>query len=136
MGWTAITNTLAAEGWVLFGILFTWQLPHFIAISLYLKEDYRRGGLRVLPVAFGDTIARRHLFAYTMVLVVVSLTAPSLGMVGPVYLVAAALLGAGFLYLAAEGLRSTVRGVWARRTFAYSLVYLSALIVVLVLDAR
>jgi protoheme IX farnesyltransferase len=121
---------------VLFGILFTWQLPHFIAISLYLKEDYRRGGLQVLPVAYDDAVARRHLFAYTLLLVVVSLTAPPLGMAGPFYLAAAALLGAGFLFLAAQGLGSAVRAVWARRTFAYSLVYLSALIVVLVLDAR
>jgi len=136
MGWTAITNTLSAEGWVLFGILFCWQLPHFIAISLYLTEDYRRGGLQVLPVAYGDTIARRHLFVYTVLLVLVSLFAPPLGMAGPAYLVAAVLLGTGFLYFAVVGLRTGVRAVWARRTFAYSLVYLTALIAVLVLDAR
>jgi protoheme IX farnesyltransferase len=136
MGWTAVTNTLSAGGWVLFGILFLWQLPHFISISLYLKEDYRRGGLQVLPVAYGDAAARRHLFAYTVLLVLVSLTAPPLGLAGPAYLGTAALLGAGFLYLAGGGLRPAVRAVWARRTFAYSLVYLSVLIAVLVLDAR
>jgi protoheme IX farnesyltransferase len=68
--------------------------------------------------------------------VLVSLAAPPLGMAGPVYLVTAALLGAGFLYLAGNGLRPVVGAVWARRTFAYSLVYLSAVIVVLVIDAR
>jgi protoheme IX farnesyltransferase len=135
MGWTAVTNSLSAGGWVLFGILFLWQLPHFIAISLYLKEDYRRGGLQVLSVAYGEAAARRHLFAYTVLLVVVSLTAPPLGLAGPAYFATAALLGGGFLYLAAVGLRPVVKAVWARRTFAYSLVYLSVLIVVLVLDA-
>jgi protoheme IX farnesyltransferase len=136
MGWTAQTGSLAAPGWFLFGILFFWQLPHFIAISLYLKEDYRRGGLQVLPVVHGDAAARRHLFAYTVLLVLVSLVALPTGMAGPLYLATAAILGAGFLYLALHGLRSTVRSAWARRTFAYSLVYLSVLIGVLVFDAR
>ena len=136
MGWTAVTGVLATPGWVLFGILFLWQLPHFIAISLYLKEDYRRGGLQVLPVAFGDAAARRHLFAYTVLLVLVSLTAPPLGLAGPAYLVTAALLGAGFLYVAGGGLRPSVKSAWARRAFAYSLIYLPVLIAVLVLDAR
>jgi protoheme IX farnesyltransferase len=136
MGWTAVTGTLGTPGGILFGILFLWQLPHFIAISLYLKEDYRRGGLQVLPVARGDAAARRHLFAYTVLLVLVSLTAPPLGLAGPAYLVAATLLGAGFLSVAAGGLRLTANAAWARRAFAYSLIYLPLLIGVLVLDAR
>ncbi len=136
MGWTALTGELSLPGWVLFGILFFWQLPHFIAISLYLKEDYRRGGLKVLPLVHGDAVARRHLFVYTLVLVGVSLGALPLGLAGPVYLAAATLLGAGFVYLAARGLRPVVEAVWARRTFAYSLIYLSLLIGILVLDAR
>jgi protoheme IX farnesyltransferase len=81
-------------------------------------------------------MARRHLFAYTILLVLVSLTASPLGMAGTAYFVTASLLGAGFLYLAATGLRKTAGAVWARRTFAYSLVYLSVLIGVLVLDAH
>ncbi len=136
MGWTALTGELSAPGWILFGILFFWQLPHFIAISLYLKEDYRRGGLQVLPLVHGDAVARRHLFAYTLLLVGVSLGALPLGLAGPVYLAAAILLGAGFVCMAARGLRPIVEAVWARRTFAYSLIYLSLLIGILVLDAR
>lgn len=136
MGWTAGTGTLSVAGWTLFGILFFWQLPHFIAISLYLKDDYRRGGMKVLPLVQGDTMARRHLFAYTILLVLVSLAASPLGMAGTAYFVTASLLGAGFLYMAATGLRKTAGAVWARRTFAYSLVYLSVLIGVLVLDAH
>jgi len=135
MGWTALTGSLAAPGWTLFGVLFFWQLPHFIAISLYLKDDYGRGGIRVLPLVHGDAAARRHLFAYTILLVVVSLVASSLGMAGPYYTVTAAILGAGFLFLASNGLRSAVGGAWARRTFAYSLGYLSVLVTVLVIDA-
>lgn len=136
MGWTAATGTLAAPGWLLFGILFFWQLPHFIAISLYLKEDYRRGGLQVLPLVQGDAGARRHLFVYTILLVAVSLAAHPLHIGGTSYLVVAAGLGAMFLYFAARGLRSVVESGWARRTFAYSLIYLPILIAVLVIDAR
>jgi protoheme IX farnesyltransferase len=136
MGWTALTNSLSVEGWVLFGILFFWQLPHFVAISLYLKDDYFRGGLRVLPVVYGDPVARRHLFVYTLLLVAVSLGVSVLGLAGTAYAIAASLLGGGFMALAALGLRSTVRAGWARQAFAYSLIYLPLLIGVLVIDAR
>jgi protoheme IX farnesyltransferase len=136
MGWTASTGTLAAPGWLLFGILFLWQLPHFIAISLYLKDDYARGGLKVLPLVHGDAGARLHLFVYTILLVAFSLIALPLGIAGTAYLLAAIALGAMFLYLAARGLRPVVESGWARRTFAYSLIYLPLLIVVLVIDAR
>jgi len=136
MGWTAVTGRLTAGGLALFGILFFWQLPHFIAISLYLKDDYRRGGLRVLPLVHGDAAARRHLFAYTLLLVAVSLTLRPLGLAGAPYVAAAAVLGAGFIGLAASGLRPAAGAAWARRAFAYSLVYLPLLIGALVLDAR
>jgi protoheme IX farnesyltransferase len=136
MGWCAVTGALDLPGWFLFGVLFYWQLPHFIAISLYLKEDYGRGGLRVLPLACGDAAARRHLLAYTVLLVLHSLAALPLGLAGPAYLLVAAVLGLGFVGLAAVGLRRGAGVPWARRAFAYSLVYLPALIVALVLDAR
>jgi protoheme IX farnesyltransferase len=136
MGATAESGRIGAAGVVLAGILFFWQLPHFIAIALHHKEDYRRGGLRVLPLVHGDAAARRHLFAYTVLLVLVSLAALPLGMAGLWYLAAALALGAGFLLVAAGGLRPAVEAAWARRAFAYSLVYLPLLIGVLVLDAR
>ncbi len=136
LGWTAGSGALSAGGFALFGILFFWQLPHFIAISLYLKDDYRRGGMRVLPLVHGDIVARRHLFAYTVLLVIASLAALPLELAGPLYVAVATTLGGGFLLLAAAGLRPAVAPAWARRTFAYSLLYLPLLIGTLVLDAR
>jgi protoheme IX farnesyltransferase len=136
MGWTAATGELSPPGWFLFAILFYWQRPHFIAISLYLKDDYDRGGLRVLPLVHGDEVAGRHLCLYTLLLVLVSFGALPLGLAGPGYAAAAAALGAGFLALAAAGMRRDARTAWARRTFAYSLVYLPALVAALLLDAR
>lgn len=136
MGTTAQTGSLSAAGGLLFGILFFWQLPHFIAISIYLKDDYRRGGLQVLPLVSGERAARRHLFACTLLLVLFSLSATPLGVAGGLYTATAILLGAGFLYLAQKGLRPAVAGAWARKIFGYTLIYLTVLVVVLVLDAR
>ena len=135
MGWTAATGSFGWPGSLLFGILFCWQLPHFVAIALYLEDDYRRGGLRVLSVVYGDVVARRHLFAYTLLLVAVSFAALPLGLGGTLYFAAAAVLGAGFVWIAARGLGSDVGVRWARSAFAYSLLYLPALITVLVIDA-
>lgn len=136
MGWAAAMNGLEAGGWLLFGILFFWQLPHFLAIAIYLREDYARGGLRVISVARGEATARRRLLVWTVALVAWSFVALPLGMAGLPYAVVAALAGCGFLWIAIEGVARAVGGAWARRAMLYSLVYLVALIAALVLDAR
>jgi len=64
MGWTAARGELSAGGWALFAILFVWQLPHFLAIAIYLEEDYRRGGFKVLTVERGAAVAGHRLAAY------------------------------------------------------------------------
>ena len=96
MGWTAATGSLAVPGAFVFGILFLWQLPHFVAISLYLKDDFQRAGFRVWSVARGDRSAQRWTFAFTVVLVAFSLLALPLGIAGPVYQTTALLLGIAF----------------------------------------
>ncbi|HJQ96789.1 MAG TPA: heme o synthase [Candidatus Polarisedimenticolaceae bacterium] len=136
MGWTAGTGALAVPGWFLFGILFFWQLPHFLAIAIYLEEDYRRGGLDVLTVRRGALAASRRIALYTVALVVLSLLAQPLGIAGTVYTAAAAIFGAGFLILALRGVTGTIEGAWARRTMLYSIVWLTAVLAALVLDAR
>ena len=136
MGWTAATASLSLPGWLLFSILFAWQLPHFIAISLKLADDFRRGGIRVLPLVHGELAARRHLFAYTLLLVAVSLAAEPLGLAGPTYSVVAATLGLAFIGLVAPGLARSVAERWAARIFIFTLLYLPVLITALVIDAR
>ena len=136
MGWTAATGTLSLPGWFLFGILFFWQIPHFLAIAIYLEEDYRRGGLKVFSVTRGPVTAARWLAFYTVALIAVSLLAQPLGLAGAAYTVAAALLGAGFLELARRGVSGPVEGAWARRTMLYSIVWLTALMLALVAFAR
>ncbi|MEZ4272988.1 MAG: heme o synthase [Myxococcota bacterium] len=133
MGWTAVTGNLDAGGWVLFGILFFWQLPHFLAISLYLKDDYLRGGLRVFSVVHGERLTKIAMAASVILLIPVTYFPMALGMVGPVYGVAAAVLGLGFLGATLTGIGKYAIGIWARRVFLFSLVYLTLLFVALAL---
>ncbi|HKQ61903.1 MAG TPA: heme o synthase [Candidatus Polarisedimenticolaceae bacterium] len=135
MGWTAAAGRPGAPGWALFGILFCWQLPHFIAIAIYLADDFRKAELPVLPLARGEAAARRWLLAGTLLLLAVSLAAARLPHVGNAYLFAALALGLPFVALAFQGWRSGAGEGWARRVFAYSLVYLPVVLTVLVLDA-
>jgi protoheme IX farnesyltransferase len=139
MGWTAVTGRLDLGGLWLFLLMFVWQLPHFLAITLYLKEDYARGGLRVLPVVRGERVARLHLLFYTLLLIPVSLAPLPLGMAGQVYLAVAVVLGAGFLAFAIQAQGSAESPAasqrQARRVFLYSIAYLSVLFGALLLDS-
>ncbi len=137
LGWTAVTGRLDPGGLWLFGLMFVWQLPHFLAIALYLKEDYARGGLRVTPLVLGETFARRELFAWTLGLLPVSLGLFWVGLGGRVYAGLAAAMWLGFLFFAARSLRAS-DGVETqragRRVFAYSIVYLVVLLGAVLLD--
>ena len=137
MGWTAVTGRLDAGGLALFALLFCWQLPHFLAISMYLKEDYARGGLRVFALVHGDRAARNWAAATSLVLIPVSLTLLPLGLAGPVYGLAAALLGGALAGYGLTGLWQ--RGAahrWARNFFLLTLVYLTLLFASLLVSGR
>jgi protoheme IX farnesyltransferase len=135
LGWTAVTGRITPAGLVLFGILFFWQVPHFLAIALFRKGDYARAGLVVTPNVIGDHATRHVIVRYTLALVAVSLLLLPLGVAHRGYGVAAALLGALFLGGGLAGLR---RGAgtraWARGLFGISIVYLVLLFAALGLD--
>ena len=136
MGWTAATGRLDAGGLALFAILFCWQLPHFLAISMYLKEDYARGGLRVFALVHGDRAARAWSAATSLLLIPVSLTLVPLGLAGPVYAVAAVVLGTGLSAYALSGLGAAgASGRWARTFFLLTLAYLTLLFAALLVSA-
>ena len=134
MGWTAVTGSVEGPGLALFAIMVFWQLPHFLAITLYLDDDYARGGIRVWPLVHGPRAARVRLALYTVGLVAASAAAAPLA--GLPYAGVAIVLGGGFLVLALRGLRKDAGAPLARRTMLYSLVYLCVLFGVLVADAR
>ena len=101
MGWTAASEIVTfadlAPGLVLFGILFLWQMPHFIAISIFRQEEYSKAGIKVLPAVRGNAVAKIHAVFYAAALLPVSLLLVPLGIAGTGYLVAAALLGSAYL---------------------------------------
>ena len=136
MGWTAATGHLDAGGLALFALLFCWQLPHFLAISLYLKEDYARAGLKVFAVVHGDRAAKAWSAATSLLLVAASLSLVALGLAGPLYGAAAALLGLALCAYALAGLWRDGGHRWARNFFLCTLAHLTLLFAALIAGAR
>ena len=126
MGWTAATASVDAGGLVLFAVLYFWQLPHFMAIALFRREDYERAGLVIMPSVRGEPATRRALVRYIAALVAASAALAPLHVVGAAYLPIALGLGGAFLIV---GLADVLRRTEARATFHASLVYLVALFV-------
>jgi protoheme IX farnesyltransferase len=136
-GLDGVTGRLDAGGLALFALLFVWQLPHFLAISIYLADDYARGGLRVFAVVHGDRAAKEWAVATTFLLVPVSMSLVPLGLAGPAYGVVAAVLGAGLCAWALSGLWSQGPAQrWARNFFLGTLGYLTLLFGALFVGAR
>jgi heme o synthase len=137
MGWTAATGRLDAGGLALFGVLYCWQLPHFLAISMYLQEDYARGGLKVFSLVHGERVTKVWGALTSLALVPTSLLLFRLGLAGRLYAVGAALLGTGLSAFAVSGLwQGGASNRWARSFFLLTLAYLTLLFAILLLDAR
>ena len=134
IGWAGASGRLSLEAWVLYGMLFLWQFPHFMAIAWMYREDYARAGYLVLP--FGERRGRFMAWQSLLpplALVPLSLTPTFLGDVGLIYLVGALLLSSGFFYCAAQlALRKS--NLVARRLLFASIVYLPLLLLLMVLD--
>jgi protoheme IX farnesyltransferase len=136
IGWAAVRGSLDANAWILFFILFFWQLPHFLAIAWMWKEDYARAGFPMLPVLDPDgAMTGRQVVLQSLALLVVSLAPAATGLAGGTYFFAAVLLGAGFLFLAVRFalLRTRER---AAVLFRASVAYLPLLLVLVVLGDR
>jgi len=133
IGWVAVTGQVDVEALVLFLIIFLWTPPHFWALSLYRSGDYAKAGVPMLPVVAGAAATRRHILAYSVVLVMASLLPTMFGTVGALYGAAAAALGGTFLVLAFAVLRDTGETA-ARRLFAFSILYLFLLFAALIVD--
>ena len=133
-GWAAARGTLDVEAWVLFGIMFLWQIPHSLAIGRMYRDDYARAGIRVLPVVDGDGRSTgAQVVGNCLALLPVALLPTLIGLAGPVYFLVALVLGLGFLW-SAIGLARTRSVADARRLLFASLIYLPVLLGVLALD--
>ena len=134
LGWTAMTGQVEWPGIVLFGIMFIWQMPHFIAISMYREAEYTRAGIRTVASVAGVASAKRQILAWTAILVPFSFLLVPLNVSGYVYLVSAVVLGVVFLYRSIQGFRAEDSDRWAKSLFLYSLVYLTALFAAVAVD--
>ena len=134
IGWAAARGSLDAGAFVLFAILFLWQIPHFLAIAWIYREDYARGGLPMLPVLDPDgKVTGRQAVANSLALLLVSLTPRAAGLAGNVYLVGAVVLGMAFTAVAFRAAIERTAPA-ARRLFVASIVYLALLCALLIAD--
>jgi protoheme IX farnesyltransferase len=135
IGWAALSGDLGPEAWVLFAIMFLWQIPHFLAIAWMYRTDYARAGFPVLPVQDpGGERTSRHITWNCIALLVMSLLPTWMGLTGRVYFVGALLIGITFLAfgIATSVLRSNVS---ARRLLVASVIYHPILLALIVFDA-
>jgi protoheme IX farnesyltransferase len=133
-GWTAARNELSIEGWILFAILFIWQLPHFLAIAWIYREDYLRGGLPMLTVVDPDgDSAGRQIISNCLALLPVSLLPTIVGMAGRVYFIGALALSLFFLACGIAVMRHRSNAT-VRRLLRASLLYLPILLALMALD--
>jgi heme o synthase len=133
LGWVAVAGVVDPKALLLFLIIFAWTPPHFWALALYRKNEYAKAGVPMLPVTHGDNFTKLHLLLYTFMLVATTLLPFAVSMSGWFYLVSAILLNAYFLYLAFE-LKRAYTDALARKTFKYSILYLSLLFAALLID--
>ena len=126
LGWVAVTHSIDVQALVLFLIIFAWTPPHFWSLAISRREEYAKVGIPMLPVTHGIPYTRRQILLYTVLLILCTLIPAVIGMSGLIYLAAALVLDARFLYLALA-LHRGVRPDLPIRTFRFSITYLMAL---------
>ncbi|HEY0115807.1 MAG TPA: heme o synthase [Allosphingosinicella sp.] len=138
IGWVAVTGELALLPVLLFALIFLWTPPHFWALSLFVRGDYAKAGVPMLPVTAGNRVTRQQIFAYAIVMAAAAVAPWPLGETGAIYGIAAAALSALFVALAWPVLVSKAQEPAAmqaeKRLFKYSILYLFALFGALVAD--
>jgi protoheme IX farnesyltransferase len=134
IGWTAVRNEITLEAWVLFAVLFFWQMPHFLSLAWMYRRDYARAGYKLLTVidSSGSTTSI-HMIVCSTLLLIASIAQGVLGASGLLYIVAASLLGTSFI-AATVHLAVSRTNEAARRVFFASLIYLPVLLIFMVID--
>ncbi|GAB7387612.1 heme o synthase [Bacillaceae bacterium] len=135
MGWSAVTGQLEPGAWILFLILFMWQLPHTLALAIRRAEEYRAAGFVMLPVTRSFEYTKHQILRYSAALVPVSLLLYVVGEVGFIYLTVATVLGLLWVVLSAAGFFAKDDIRWAKTNFFFSLFYLLLLNILMIFDA-
>jgi len=133
-GWVAATGSFAPPAWILFGILFCWQMPHFLAIAIIYAADYEKGGFKMLPTIYPESKRTSYVILFfTVALLVTSLGLYILKVGGIVYAIGAALLGVSFFLVALKVIvKSNKKN--ARRLMLASIIYLPLLLVIILIE--
>ena len=133
-GWVAATGNLDAHAWILFGILFCWQMPHFLAIAIIYSSDYEKGGFKMLPTIYPESRRTSYVILFfTIALLVTSLGLYMLKIAGIFYAIGAALIGMLFFAIALQvSINSNERN--ARRLMFASIVYLPLLFLLILIE--
>jgi protoheme IX farnesyltransferase len=133
LGWAAVTGGVTGDALLLFLIIFAWTPPHFWALALYREKEYGRAGIPMLPVTHGSRFTRLHILLYTVLLSAITILPYATRLSGGLYLAGALLLNGVFLVYAWRLYRD-YSDARARRTFIYSIQYLTALFALLLID--
>lgn len=133
LGWTAVTGQVEPGALLLFLIIFVWTPPHFWALAIYRRDDYKAVDIPMLPVTHGLRFTRWHIFYYTVLLVIVTTLPYLTGMSGLLYLAGVSVLNAGFLWYAWRMLHSKDKQL-PMQAFGYSVTYLMVLFLFLLAD--
>ncbi len=132
LGWTAVTNHIHHDALLLVLVIFAWTPPHFWALAIHRRDEYAKAGIPMMPVTHGIKLTALHVILYTLMLIAVTLLPFATGMFGWLYLVSAVVLGAGFLFWSIQLYHEKPKA--GMETFKYSIIYLMALFVVMLLD--
>ena len=133
-GWVAATGSLAPPAWILFGILFCWQMPHFLAIAIIYAADYEKGGFKMLPSIYPESKRTSYVILFfTVALLITSLGLYILKVGGIVYAVGAALLGVAFFMVALKVIMESNKKN-ARRLMLASIIYLPLLLIIILIE--
>lgn len=133
LGWTAVANRLDAEGWLLVAIIFTWTPAHFWALCLHRLKEYKETEIPMLPITHGIPFTKLSILLYSLLTIVCSLLPYAIHMSGEFYLIAVIFLDLGLIAYAIK-LQVSQEPNIAIKTFRYSLIYLTSLFMVLLLD--
>ena len=134
LGWTAVTGEIHSDAILLFLIIFVWTPQHFWSLAIARKDEYAKVGIPMLPVTHGEAYTRLNILLYTILLVVITIVPYLTGMSGLIYLSAALILGAAFLYYAIRMKRDDQDIDLPMRTFRFSITYLALIFAALLLD--
>ncbi|MAZ70048.1 MAG: protoheme IX farnesyltransferase [Porticoccus sp.] len=133
LGWTAVTGEIHGYALLLVLIIFAWTPPHFWALAIHRKDEYAKADIPMLPVTHGEKYTKLHILLYTLMLLVISVLPFVTGMSGWLYLLGALALGVGFIYWAIVMMVGKKPNA-GMDTFKYSIIYLMALFVIMLLD--